>query len=209
MTFLIRLSLIAVIVFMPFIALVRGAVLFHSKYNPGPFLSIAGGIVLTTLVLILYMTYIHSRLTAKIGSFQAIRERGIFASVLIIGFCIHGLFFMSTTNLKDDQLKSEIRQLHPIIRLAVSTVIVLDRDLIITDASRMPHDYKRMGLPENSSSLHYRQKDGYAYAVDLRTLHRPRWRNISLRLYFRMMGFSTLRHGGTADHLHISLKCHS
>jgi hypothetical protein len=50
------------------------------------------------------------------------------------------------------------------------------------------------------------QEDGYAYAVDIRTLGRPEWRTRLVSLYFRAMGFGTLRHVGTADHLHVYLE---
>jgi hypothetical protein len=62
-----------------------------------------------------------------------------------------------------------------------------------------------MGLPPYERSLHLRQDDGYAHAVDLRTAGRSEWRNFLMRSYYRLMGFRTLRHVGTADHLHVSL----
>jgi hypothetical protein len=43
------------------------------------------------------------------------------------------------------------------------------------------------------------------HAVDLRTIGRAEWKNVLLNWYFRSMGFRTLRHVGTADHLHVSL----
>jgi hypothetical protein len=85
---------------------------------------------------------------------------------------------------------------------------LIDENLVITDASRVPEDYKKMGLPTNKSSLHYKQKDGYAYALDLRTNGRYEIRNFLIKSYFYFMGFNTLRHVGTDDHLHISLPCH-
>ncbi len=64
----------------------------------------------------------------------------------------------------------------------------------------------RAGLPANESSLHFRQDDGFVHALDLRTVNRPEWRNLAAELAFRAMGFRTLRHVGTADHLHVSLR---
>ena len=93
-------------------------------------------------------------------------------------------------------------------RLGVSTVIFLDRDLVVTDADRQPEDYKRMGLKANKRSLHYKQSNGYSHALDIRTNGRGELRNTLLRGYFTLMGFNTLRHGGTGDHLHISLHSH-
>jgi len=62
-----------------------------------------------------------------------------------------------------------------------------------------------MGLPPNESSLHFIQDDGYAHAVDLRTVGRSEFRNRMVEAGFKVMGFNTLRHSGTADHLHVSL----
>ena len=50
------------------------------------------------------------------------------------------------------------------------------------------------------------------WAVAYNLLFRPspriahRWRNLLLRGYFATMGFPTLRHVGTGDHLHVSLR---
>jgi hypothetical protein len=87
--------------------------------------------------------------------------------------------------------------------LAVSTLILADRNAVITDLARTPDDYRRMGLPLNRRSLHYPQADGWVHAVDLRTT--SGLRSLLVEWYFRAMGFDTLRHTGTHDHLHVSL----
>ena len=63
-----------------------------------------------------------------------------------------------------------------------------------------------MGLSANDGSLHYRQHDGYTHAADLRTVGRGAVQNRLVQLYFWSMGFGTLRHAGTADHLHVELR---
>jgi hypothetical protein len=90
--------------------------------------------------------------------------------------------------------------------VAVSTVTLADNDLVITDIERMEDDYNRMGLPVNQSSLHYRQESGYVQAVDIRTFDRGFVRNALLRGSLELMGFNTIRHVGTADHLHVELR---
>ena len=115
---------------------------------------------------------------------------------------------MSGENFKSEGIKNEIRKVHPILRLSLSTLIHLDSGLIITDADRQPEDYKKMGLPSKSHSLHYKQSNGYAHAIDLRTRGRGEFRNFLIKSYFQLMGFNTLRHGGTGDHLHVSLISH-
>jgi len=75
----------------------------------------------------------------------------------------------------------------------------------VTDLARRPADYQTMGLPANDGSLHYLQPDGYVHAIDLRTAGRGFVRNRLVQAYFWSMGFGTLRHLGTADHLHVEL----
>src|SRR2546428_6354386 len=62
-----------------------------------------------------------------------------------------------------------------------------------------------MGLATNHASPHYRQRDGYGHAADLRTAGRGEARNRLVQLYFWIMGFGTLRHVGTADQPHVQL----
>lgn len=91
----------------------------------------------------------------------------------------------------------------------MSTLVYIDHDLIITDASRTPEDYKKMGLPKKNTSLHYKQAStNYSHAVDIRTNGRSEVKNFLVKKYFDFLGFRTLRHVGTGDHLHVSLKSH-
>ena len=91
-------------------------------------------------------------------------------------------------------------------KFTIRVAALTDADAVITDAARTPQFYARAGLPSNESSLHLRQDDGFVHALDLRTINRPEWRNLLAELAFRAMGFHTLRHVGTADHLHVSLR---
>lgn len=199
---------ILLILTLPFILLVRGSVYIHTVYDPGARLSIIGAAGLTAILLLLYIVIFHSKVSGSVSGSKRLRSKLIISLLLVGGFALHSLYFISGTNFKDPELKTEIRSLNPILRLALGTVILVDKSLVITDTNRVPEDYKRMGLPTKASSLHYQQKDGYAYAVDLRTRGKSEWRNILTRWYFDLMGFNTLRHVGTGDHLHISLPCH-
>jgi hypothetical protein len=75
----------------------------------------------------------------------------------------------------------------------------------VTDIERGPTSYAAMRLPQPARSQHYRQKDGTVHAIDLRTQGRGTLRNGLVRLYFELLGFETVRHVGTADHLHVRL----
>jgi hypothetical protein len=96
--------------------------------------------------------------------------------------------------------------MHPVLRVAVSTVTLADNDLVVTDIERFEEDYASMGLPVNQTSFHYRQESGYVHAVDIRTIGHGFVRNALLRGSLEIMGFRTIRHVGTADHLHVELR---
>ena len=190
---------------LPFILLIRGAVYVHHEYNPGAYLSLAGGGLLAVIVIIVYLSFVSGYISKKLRVMRSFRRKGAIALLIVAGYSIHGLFFLSSKNIKSPELKKEITDLHPVLRVAVSTIIFIDKDLIITDASRTPEDYKRMGLKSKRNSLHFKQSNGYVHAFDIRVKNRSWLRNGLLQLYFKAMGFNTLRHGGTGDHLHISL----
>jgi len=207
--FISRILFIILLLILPFISLIRGAVEFHKLYDLGPWTSLLLGIFSTLVILAIYriLAYGHRIFNKdKNLSFSRFWKISLF---IIIAYCIHGLFFISSDNIKSSAVKKEINDLHPILRLSLSTIVLVDQSLIITDASRNPSDYKKMGLPTNNKSLHYKQKDGYAYATDLRTKGHSEFRNFLLNQYFRFMDFNTLRHTGTGDHLHISLYNHA
>lgn len=193
---------------LPFIVLVRGSVYIHQNYDPGARLSIIAGVAITALLLLIYIVVLHSKVSGKVSGSKSIKSKAVLSLLLVVGFAIHSLYFISGTNFKNPELKSEIRSLNPILRLAVGTLVMIDKEAVITDTNRTPEDYRKMGLKTNKSSLHYQQEDGYAYAIDLRVKGKSALRNNLTKWYFDWMGFNTLRHGGTADHLHVSLPCH-
>jgi hypothetical protein len=183
------LKTVAVVV-LPFFVLIRlGAAL-------------AGSAALTAILLTFYGAKISKLLTGK-RRFGLIAKR--LALPMIVFYCGYGLLFLSSVNAKSETVRDYYSSVHPLLRLSLSTAILADREIVVTDAKREPEDYARMGLPLLENSLHFRQDGGYVHAVDLRTIGRAEWKNALLVGYFRVMGFRTLRHVGTADHLHVSL----
>ena len=208
MGILFKIFRVVLVIVLPFFLLIRGSIFIHTKYSLGAWISLAGGAALTALILFIYMTFIYRRFTKKFGDKDNLQRRSLFAVALVGVYCAYGLFFISSGNMKNPSLQKEITEMHPTLRMGISTFILIDKQMIITDASRVPEDYKKMGLRTAKSSLHYKQKDGYAYAIDLRTNGRNEFRNKMMSLYFKVLGFRTLRHVGTDDHLHVSLYCH-
>lgn len=194
---------------LPFAALIRGATFFHVEYGYNAMTCLLVSTIITSILLFVYFSFFYGKMTGRFGNFDAARRRALIAFLLVLVYAIHGVLFFSSSNTKSSSVEQEISSLHPILRLSLSTLVYLDNDLIITDASREPEDYKKMGLASKKSSLHYSQeKSGYVHAVDLRTNGRAEWRNQLISVYFRLLGFNTLRHIGTADHLHVSLLSH-
>lgn len=200
-------KLIMLLVF-PFILLIRGAIFLHESYAVSPWMSILGGVCFSAVLLFVYFSFFYGKLTGTLGGFDAIKRRMTIAVLLMLLYSLQGILFLSPSNLKSPALKKEMSEVHPILRLSVSTLSFLDKGLIITDAQRVPEDYRKMGLKQKSHSLHYKQEDGYAHALDLRTNNRSEIRNSLMKWYFKLMGLNTLRHVGTADHLHISMISH-
>ncbi|HSM04925.1 MAG TPA: hypothetical protein VK858_09875 [Longimicrobiales bacterium] len=186
----------------PFLLLLRGSVHAHARWGYGPWPAVATGIVFATAALALILWTALAVLRFPRG-FRKVLSRG--AAGLALVFVIHGLLYVGLRNVKGDAVQAEYRSLHPLLRLGSTVLVLVDRDAVMTDASRIPEDYAAMGLPEARASLHFPQSDGYAHALDLRTAGRPEWRNVLVEAGFRMMGFRTLRHVGSADHLHVSL----
>ena len=193
---------VALLVLLPFVVLVGGAVwLYRVREVPTWFALVCSG-CLTGALLTAYGAGISKRLTGKARTrFIATR----LALPTVVFYCGYALLFLSAVNAKTDAVREYYRTVHPLLRVALSTAILADRDIVVTDTRREPADYERMGLPTLDNSLHFVQQSGYVHAVDLRTVGRAEWKNTVLVGYFRLMGFKTLRHVGTADHLHVSL----
>ncbi len=190
------------VVAMPFILLVRTSLYLYLHQQMNTWIALAGGIVVTGIVLFGYTAYLRRR---WFGTWEMSGRMFKTMLLIVVLYSGYSIMYISSSNVKSDSVRSTYRSLHPILRVATSTLVLVNRDLVVTDAARTPADYKKMGLPVREQSLHYKQASGYVEAVDIRTTGRSELRNGLVRLYFWMMGFNTLRHVGTADHLHVSM----
>ena len=155
------------------------------------------------LLLALYAWGVSRRIGAGKGLTKLLTRA---AAALAAAYVAWWLVFIAGANVKSDEVRAEYVALHPLLRVAASAIILADPGAVITDAGRTPDFYRRMGLSANETSLHFRQDDGFVHALDLRTIGRAEWRNRAVELGFRVLGFHTLRHVGTAEHLHVSLR---
>jgi hypothetical protein len=192
----------ALILALPFLVYVRSAVGLYSQGGLSPVLSVIGAGMITAALLAIYAAWLSRRFKGRKRAESIMRWVGI---PTLVAWAMYSLFYLASSNAKSAEVRDEYRSLHPVLRVAVATAIMGDGDLVLTDSRRVASDYGRMGLPVNQRTKHYEQKNGWVHAVDLRTNGRSEIRNWFLQAYFKLMGFQTLRHVGTADHLHIQL----
>lgn len=202
---------IALIIVLPFAVLVRGAVFIYEHGETAVWVALLVSGLLTAGVITAYAVWLARKLMKRKGRPDRHGRQLILpvakwvALPLVVFYCGYSLLYIARVNAKSEPVRAYYRSLHPLMRIAVSTLVLVDRDMLITDAGRLPEDYARMGLPANTRTRHYRQKDGWIHAIDLRTNGRGAIKNRGVQLYFWLMGFDTRRHVGTADHLHVEL----
>lgn len=187
---------------LPFVVLVRGSVYFYEDRAWPAWLALVAAASGTLILVAGYGAWVTRRITGR-ARFTGVLQW--VALPLVLGYGSHALVSLSSGNAADPAVRAEYRATHPLLRLALSTLILAKPNLLITDLARVPADYRRMGLPVNGRTLHYRQRDGWAHAVDLQTGGRSEIVNRFVEIYFRVMGFRTRRHVGTRDHLHVEL----
>jgi hypothetical protein len=193
---------IVLVALLPFLALVKVAVFLYQREGWPTAFALAGGTACTAAVVTAYGAWAWHRFTGRVRLALVARR---FALPLVVAYCAYALIYLSSANAKSERVRAYYTSLHPLLRVALSTLIVVDRDAVITDLARGPGDYAAMGLAPNDGSLHYVQGDGYTHAADLRTAGRGVLKNALVRVYFWSMGLATLRHVGTGDHLHVEL----
>lgn len=191
---------------LPFFALLRGTLYAYQQHWPTP-LTLLGGFAAAFLVLFVYTAWASLRVIPEGTVYPARTVQWQVLAILVGLGALQGSLLLAPdpVRVKSDEAVTEYADLHPLLRMGVGTYLLADDHLLITDLSRHPSDYEDMGLPVKSRSLHYRQADGYAHAFDLRTKGKSWIRNVLTQGYFELLGFRTLRHVGTADHLHVAL----
>jgi hypothetical protein len=191
---------------LPFLILVWGSVLLTLKAGLNPWLGLGISLVAALGLVFLLLNRLSKFLSGKKKVKPQVKSRNFKVALVLMGLLgIYVLFFVRGGAQGTQDIHEEYTSLHPTMRMAVGILVLLDQEAVITDLARSHGDYASMGLPEKKKSLHYVQADGYVHALDFRTRDRAEWKNKATALYFRLLGFNTLRHIGTGDHLHVSL----
>ncbi|MEO0898741.1 MAG: hypothetical protein AAFY71_20180 [Bacteroidota bacterium] len=203
LSFLIQLILMLAL---PFIIMIKGSVYLYEHQSWPWWGAMATMLMVNFLLLLIYVAMIYDSIKGPGKMSRTSIKFKAFLVILIMGAYVgFGLFYLSGANAKGEEVQKEYLSLHPLMRMSVGTIVMLDQKLLVTDMARGSEDYAKMGLKTKKHSLHYPQSDGFVHALDLRTKGKAEWRNKLLKMYFEFMGFRTLRHSGTADHLHVSL----
>lgn len=187
---------------LPFLVLIRGGVFLYAVWGMGTWPSLLLAALATAGLIGGYAWVVSAWLGAR-AELRRLFARG--AAGVACAYVVYALVFVAGANVKSDAVRAEYRAMHPLLRMASSALVLFDPGAVITDAGRTSEEYRRMGLPPREASLHYEQADGWVHALDLRTNGRWELRNFVVAMTFRALGFRTLRHVGTADHLHVSL----
>ena len=183
------------VVALPFLVYVRASVYLY-RHGANPWIAILLAALLTLGIVSGFVILIARR-------FRPVLRWAVLP--VVFTWCVYAAFYLSRVNVKSDEVRAYYSAVNPILRVALSTIVLVDPDLVVTDMGRVRADYRRMRMRVNDRTKHYVQPDGWVHAVDLRTRGRGVIRNRIVQLYFWSMGFSTLRHVGTADHLHVQL----
>lgn len=200
---------VVVAVVLPFFVLIRFSVLLYELLGIPAWVALGTGTLLTFILLYFYLNYLSRLISGKKKTKDKAKRFNLRAALVVMGaFTAFSMLYISASNTKTSNVQDEYAALHPLLRSAVSVLLIFDRDAVVTDMSRTHLDYREMKLAVKNKSLHYAQSDGYVHALDLRTKGRAESRNKWIESYFRVMGFRTLRHTGTEDHLHVSLMIH-
>ena len=189
------------VVALPFLVYVRASVYLY-RHGAHPWIAILVAAIITCgivsgIVILIAHRFRRRARVPTVAKWAALP--------VVFTWCVYAAFYLSRVNVKSDDVRAYYSSVNPILRVALSTIVLVDPDLVVTDMGRVRGDYRRMGLKVNDHTKHYVQPDGWVHAVDLRTRGRGVIRNRLVQFYFWSMGFSTLRHVGTADHLHVQL----
>jgi len=192
----------------------RAQLLLLERFPQGDWMVACGGLLIGGLVLgVALVTVFTCRSLKRTGLLL------LAVPLVVAGAGLAGILRFPESHFKDGQVAEEWRQLHPTLRLALWVVTLEDWSVVLTDIARTPEEYAAkgdsiypgaatgvgLGPEPPDGSKHYVDEDGYARAVDLRVGDAGPLRNWIRQGLFLMMGLDTLRHEGTADHLHVAL----
>jgi len=122
---------------LPFAALVRVSVFLyvHDGYAVWP--ALAAGVACMVGLVTAYAAWAWRRLTGQLR-LRVIARR--LALPQVLAYCGYALLYLSSAHAKSERVGAYYSALHPLLRVALSTLVLADRDIVITDLARRPED---------------------------------------------------------------------
>lgn len=114
---------------LPVLALLRGTTALYSHAGWPTWGALAGAAAVAAVLVAAYAALLCRKLTGRA------RLRFVaawIAAPLVLAYCAHALLFLARVNAKSDDVRAYYRALHPALRLAVSTFVILDDALVVT-----------------------------------------------------------------------------
>ena len=144
---------LSAIIALPFVVYVRSSVFLYD-HGAHVWVAIVGAAGLTMALVLIYAAGLGRQLHGRARVRSLLRW---IALPIVAAWCLSSLFYLARVNAKSDEVRGYFLSVHPILRVALSTVILVDPGIVITDMARRPSDYGRMGLPMNDKSMHFEQ----------------------------------------------------
>ena len=93
---------------LPFIILIRGSVYLHENLYLYSWLSLLGGMIMAATLIFIYVTLIRGKLSGKLGRQEDLTSSWILSGLIVFGYCLYGVIFLSGANAKTEAVRQEI-----------------------------------------------------------------------------------------------------
>jgi len=101
---------IFVLLLLPFLVLIHGAVYMHVNYASNPQIAILTGALATVVLLMLYFSYLYFRTTGRLGNSSSFKLKMLISGLLVLVYCFNGLFFFKWCSCKDGSCSKGVYQ---------------------------------------------------------------------------------------------------
>src|SRR5438034_1798175 len=144
------------IIALPFAVLVRGSVFFYEHGGTPVWLSLLTAAILTGGVITVYAVWIarkFMRRGVRGGRALVMPLAKWVALPLVLFYCSYSLLYLASVNAKSAPVRAYYGSVHPLLRLALSTAIHVDRDILMTDTVHFQEEYDKVVLKDNNSPV--------------------------------------------------------
>ncbi len=142
------LAKVGLVIAFPFVLLVGGSVWLYSRTGMPTWLALILSVAATGAVIAWYVVRVTQTLHTPVR-FKFVATR--IGLPLVLVYCGYSLLYLSRVNAKSDDVRQYYTAVHPLLRVAITTATVFDREFVVTDMARTPEDYDRTYTPWTSA----------------------------------------------------------